>query len=124
MRMKYKLNIAIGFALAVACTRGADAQWHSHDTRMYFDYGEPMMSRVVQAADGRSVEVRLTTANSMFSFLRSKKVAKSEYYAIRDVTIEVEEQGNGQPIVSRNIIDTLYAGTFDESTSKETWHAM
>ena len=122
--MKYVKILSTAFALAAVCAGSALAQRHSHDSRIYFDYGEPMMSSIVQSADGRSVDVRLTTANSMFSFLRARKAANGQYYAIRDVTIEVEEKGSGQPIVSRNIIDTLHANTFEASTSKETWHAM
>ncbi len=102
----------------------ASAQWHSHDSRMYFDYGEPVMTSVIQSPDGRATDVRITTANSMFSFLRSKDTAKGAYYALRNVTIEAREQDNEQPLVTRNTVDTIYAKTFDESVSKSAWHAM
>ncbi len=123
--MKRIVLRALGFTLAItAFTHGAEAQWHSHDSRMYFDYGDPVMTTVVQSPDGRTADVRLTTASSMFSFLRSKNPDHGAYYALREVTIEVLEQGNAQPILTRNIVDTIYARTFDESVSKTDWHAM
>lgn len=118
--LKY-LTIAIAIA---AFAKGASAQWHSHDSRMYFDYGDPIMTSVVQSPDGRTADVRLTTSSSMFSFLRSKNPDHGAYYALREVTIEVLEQGNAQPVLTRNIIDTIYANTFDETVSKTNWHAM
>ena len=102
----------------------ASAQWHSHDSRMYFDYGDPVMTSVEQSPDGRTADVRITTASSMFSFLRTKNPDRGAYYALREVTIQVLEQGNAQPVLTRNINDTIYAGTFDESVSKTNWHAM
>jgi GWxTD domain-containing protein len=115
----------LSFAIAIAvCASDASAQWHSHDSRMYFDYGNPVMTSVVQSPDGRSADVRITTSSSMFSFLRTKNPDRGAYYASREITIEVLEQGNSQPIVSRNITDTIYAKTFEESVSKTTWHAM
>ncbi len=107
-----------------AFATGAQAQWHSHDSRMYFDYGDAIMTSVVQSPDGRTADVRLTTSSSMFSFLRTKNPDHGAYYAMREVTIEVLEQGNAQPVLTRNIIDTIYANTFDESVSKSNWHAM
>jgi len=124
IRMKHVRIFSVAFMLAAAFASGSSAQRHSHDSRIYFDYGEPMMSSVIQSADGRSVDVRITTANSMFSFLRAKKAKNGAYYAVRDVTIEIQEHGEGLPVISRNKMDTLYANSFEESTSKETWHAM
>lgn len=121
--MKLCSYIAIAF-LAVGISNIASAQWHSHDSRMYFDYGDPIMTSVIQSPDGRTADVRLTTSSSMFSFLRAKNPDKGAYYALREVTLEVLEQGNAQPVLTRNIIDTIYARTFDESVSKTAWHAM
>ncbi len=91
---------------------------------MYYDYGDPVMTSVIQSPDGRTADVRLTTSNAMFSFLRAKDPARGEFYAIRDITIEAIEQGDVQPLLSRNIHDTIFAKTFDESVSKTSWHAM
>ncbi len=111
------------FAL-IANASASHAQWHSRDSRMYYDYGDPIMTNTIQSPDGHTAEVRLTTANSMFSFLRLKNSSSGKYYALRDITIEVTQQGNEQPLVTKNELDTLYANTFDESTSKTTWHAI
>ena len=116
-------SFSVVIAIA-ALANVASAQWHSHDSRMYFDYGDPLMTSVVQSPDGRSAEVRLTTSSSMFSFLRSKNPDRGAYYALREVTIEVLEQGNAQPVLTKNLIDTIYARTFDESVSKTTWHPL
>ncbi len=118
-----RLGAVIAFGIVLLGAHSAIAQWHSHDSRMYFDYGDPMMTSVIQSADGHAADVRLTTANSMFSFVRTANSAKGQYYAIRDVTIEVVEKGEAQPVITRNVVDTLYAKTFDESISKTSWHA-
>jgi GWxTD domain-containing protein len=123
--MKRIVLRALAFTIAVAAfANGASAQWHSHDSRMYYDYGDPVMTSVIQSPDGRTVDVRLTTSSAMFSFLRAKNSTRGEYFAIREVTFEVDQQGNAQPVLSRNIHDTIYAKTFDESVSKTCWHAM
>ena len=101
-------------------TPGQHSRWHSDDSRMYFDYGEPVMASVIQSPDGRTADVRVTTANALFSFLH----AANGYYAVRDVTMEIDEAGNPEPVVTKNFIDTIHARTFEESTSKTTWHAM
>ncbi|MFI5201507.1 MAG: hypothetical protein ACHQNE_03890 [Candidatus Kapaibacterium sp.] len=49
------------------------SHWHSDDSRMYFDYGNPVMASVVESPDGRSADVRITTANSMFLVPSSSK---------------------------------------------------
>lgn len=101
-------------------TYGEHSRWHSDDSRMYFDYGDPLMASVIQSPDGRTEDVRLTTANALFSFLHSA----NGYFAVRDVTIEIDEAGSPEPVVTKNFIDTLHAQSFEESTSKTTWHAM
>jgi len=110
-------------SLTLGSTASAQ-RWHSDDSRTYFDYGEPIMATVVQSPDGHSADVRVTTANSAFSYLRAASTKLGSYYAIRDLTIEVDEQDNTQPVFTTNVIDTLHAKTFDETTSKTTWHAM
>ncbi|HEY3876546.1 MAG TPA: GWxTD domain-containing protein, partial [Candidatus Kapabacteria bacterium] len=39
-------------------------------------------------------------------------------------TIEAVELGNEQPLLTRNIVDTIYAKNFEESISKNAWHAL
>lgn len=123
MRSRIKTYLLIAVAVA-AYTNAAFAQWHSRDSRKYFDYGEPLMTSVIQSPDGHVADVRITTSNSMFSFLHSKNPGSGAYYAIRNVTIDAVERDNEQPILSRNVIDTIYAATFDESIAKNAWHAM
>src|SRR5438128_8543 len=103
---KNKGKYLLALAALVANTVVGHAQRHANDSRMYFDYGEPMMSSVIQSADGHSADVRITTASSMFSFLRTRGNAPSPYFAIRDITIEVDEQGTTQPLLTKNHVDT------------------
>ncbi len=133
MRIRELRYVALAVVASVLITHAASAQpaamghysnWHSDDSRMYFDYGDPVMAHVVQAPDGHTVDVRVTTANSMFSFLRCVPTKFGSYYAVRDVTFEVNEKGNAEPVLTKNVTDTLYAKTFDETTSKTTWQAM
>ena len=60
MRMLGKAIGAIVMAgtLAGAFATGASAQRHARDSRQYFDYGDPLMSSVLQSPDGKAVEVR------------------------------------------------------------------
>ncbi|HZK76216.1 MAG TPA: GWxTD domain-containing protein [Candidatus Kapabacteria bacterium] len=123
--------MALAIASFTVATAASAQQWsaqhsqrHSDDSRIYFDYGDPVMASVVQSPDGRSADVRVMTANAMFSYLRAANTKLGSYYAIRDVTIEVDEQDIAEPVLTKNVIDTLFAKTFDESTSKTTWHAM
>ncbi len=120
MRILGTAAIAVVAMMFVSAASAQTSQWHSDDSRMYFDYGDPVMASVIQAPDGHSADVRLTTANTMFSFLHSA----NGYFAVRDITIEVDEAGTSEPVVTKNFIDTLHARTFEESTSKTTWHAL
>jgi GWxTD domain-containing protein len=113
-----KITIALVASLVLGATN-IYAQRHARDSRQYFDYGDPLMSSVLQSPDGKSVEVRVNTASSMFSFLR----ARDGYYALRDITITVNEEGNGQPVVTRNRLDTIFVKSFEQSTAKNDWHA-
>jgi GWxTD domain-containing protein len=119
-----KLGKAIGAivmagSLACAFATGASAQHHARDSRQYFDYGDPLASSMLQSPDGKTVEVRVNTASSMFSFLR----AQNGFYAIRDLTITVNEEGNSEPLVTRDRIDTIFVKNFEQSTAKDDWHA-
>lgn len=116
--------VALAIASLMITTTAFAQQWHSDDSRIYFDYGDPIMANVVQLPDGHSADVRITTANAMFSYLRTVKTSLGSYFAVRDITIEVDEQGTNAPVLTKNVIDTLFAKTFDETTSKTTWQAM
>lgn len=117
------IGLATPLALpAIAQRHLRDARMHSHDSRMYFDYGDPLMTSVIQSPDGRTLDVRLATASSMFSFLRSHDATRGAYYAIRDVTVQVTEDGSTQPVVAHDRTDTLFVSTFEQSTAKNDWH--
>src|SRR5438445_10375919 len=106
--MKNRLKtIAMTAIIVSAMPMMATAQQHSHDSRMYFDYGDPLMTSVIQSPDGKTADVRVTTASSMFSFQRAKDQSRGTYYAIRDVTIEVSEPDDAQPALTRNRLDTI-----------------
>jgi GWxTD domain-containing protein len=117
-------RIAMTALMATASFGGLRAQSHALDSRTYFDYGDPLMTSVIQSPDGRTAEVRVSTASAMFSFQRPRETSHGAYYAIRDVTIEVTEKGDEQPVLTRNIVDTIYVRTFEQSTAKDDWHAM
>ncbi|HET6400364.1 MAG TPA: GWxTD domain-containing protein [Candidatus Kapabacteria bacterium] len=131
MRIRELRFVALAIA-SLTITSAAMAQqwsaqhsrWHSDDSRIYFDYGDPVMASVVESPDGRAADVRITTANSMFSYLRLANSRLGSYFAVRDVTIEVDEQDSTEPVFTKNVVDTLFAKSFEETTSKTTWHAM
>jgi GWxTD domain-containing protein len=115
------------FAQPPARTWTATAEWHSRDSRSYFDFGDPCYTSVVQSPDGSSADVRVTTASALLSYERTQKpseIAKGAYYAIRDLTIEVNEQSESQPVITRDVIDTIYAQTYDQTVAKDQWHAI
>src|SRR5438067_377422 len=105
-----RIGIALLGILGIA-SMTARAQ-HAHDSRQYFDFGDPLMTSVLQSPDGRTVDVRVNTASSMFSFLR----AREGYYAIRDLTIQVTEEGTTQPLLTRDRMDTILVKSFELST--------
>lgn len=105
----------------------ASAQMSAQDNRVYFDYGEPFYASLNQSPDNKFIDVRLNTASSMFSFVRSsakKDLDRGAYYAVRDVSIEVTEKGNVMPIVTRGFKDTIFVPRYEQSTAKNFWHAM
>ena len=106
--------------------RVVSAQGHSQDSRSYFDFGDQYYTSVVESPDGASADVRVTTSSAMFSFMRTAtpKATKGAYFAIRDLTIEVDESGETQPVLTRSRVDTLYVSNYDQSIDKEYWHAM
>lgn len=99
----------------------------SQDSRAYFDFGEQFYSTASQSPDNKYVDIRLNTASAMFSFVRSnsaKDLARGAYYAIRDVTIELNEKGVAMPVITKGFKDTIFVKSYELSTSKTTWHAM
>ena len=122
--MKKIITVA---ALILAMSGSANAQMSSQDSRAYFDFGEMFYSSASQSADNKYVDIRLNTASAMFSFVRSnsqRDIARGAYYAIRDVTIELNEKGNAMPLVTRGFKDTINVLNYELKTSKNTWHAM
>ncbi len=124
LAMKPRMTVLIISALLFGSVTRAGAQRHAHDSRGYFDYGDPMMTSVIQSADGKTADVRVNTASAMFSFQRAKNSPRGAYFAIRDVTIEVSEDGSTQPLMTRTRLDTIFVATFELSTAKDDWHAL
>ncbi len=91
---------------------------------MYVDYGEPLRGAIYQTPTGDSVIVTFNTASTLFSFIKTdkKNLPKGKYYAIRELGIEIRERPAGSIITSKEIRDTIYANTFEETTDKERWY--
>lgn len=120
---KFITSLAVMLAIATS----ADAQMSSQDSRAYFDFGEQFYSTANQSPDNKFVDIRLNTASAMFSFVRSntpKDLARGAYYAIRDVSIELNEKGVAMPVITKGFKDTIFVNSYEASTSKTTWHAM
>jgi GWxTD domain-containing protein len=120
---KFITSLALVFAFATS----AGAQMSSQDSRAYFDFGEQFFSSASQSPDNKFVDIRLNTASAMFSFVRSnsqKDIARGAYYAIRDVSIELNEKGVAMPVVTKGFKDTIFVKTYELTTSKNHWHAM
>lgn len=105
-------------------TSASFAQRFTRDTRTYLDYGEPLRGAVYQTPTGDSLIATFNTASPLFSFLKTdrKLAAKGKYYAIRELGIEIRERPAGMIIVSKTIRDTIFANTFEETTSKDRWY--
>jgi GWxTD domain-containing protein len=102
------------------------AQRFAGDSRSYFDYGEQFYSGAFLSADSRWIDVRLTMASAMFSFVRcesARELERGAYYAVRDVSIELTEKGSPMPVSSKSLRDTIFVRTFEETTAKTLWHA-
>jgi GWxTD domain-containing protein len=120
-------KIITSLALIIALATSAGAQMSSQDSRVYFDFGEQFYSGASQSPDNKFVDIRLNTASAMFSFVRSnskKDIARGAYYAIRDVTIELNEKGVVMPVITKGFKDTIFVPSYELTTSKNTWHAM
>jgi len=125
--MMKKLALWLGLVALVLQSGSASAQKYAQDTRSYFDFGEQFYSSVVQSANGKSLDVRLTSASALLSFVRSNSQqakTKGEYYAVRDVTVEINKRGVSQAILTQSVKDTIYAKTFEETTAKNRWYPM
>ncbi|MEI8134419.1 MAG: GWxTD domain-containing protein [bacterium] len=123
--IKFVLRVWI---LAMACilfSGEVRAQHFGHDMRDYFDFGEQFYAAAIQSADAASVEIRVNTAYGLFSFLKTDKAHASlgQYYAVRDLSIELREHPAGSVLKALNTRDTIYAATFAETTSKDAWRS-
>lgn len=120
-------QIITSLALIIALATSASAQMSSQDSRIYFDFGELFYSSANQSPDNKFVDIRLNTASAMFSFVRSsseKALSRGAYYAIREVTIELNEKNVAMPVITKGFKDTIYVPSYEITTSKNTWHAM
>jgi GWxTD domain-containing protein len=99
------------------------AQHFGHDMRNYFDFGEQFYAAAEQAADASALEIRINTANALFSFLKTDKAhaALGDYFAVRDIAVELREKPAGLVLKTMNSRDTIYTNNFASTTSKEAW---
>jgi GWxTD domain-containing protein len=121
--MKLRLATVL-LALATLATT-ANAQRYSQDKRTYFDFGEPYYCSLIQSANGHSADVLINTSSALFSFLRSTSAHDTklgEYYAIRDVTVEVTDRATSDVLSTKSSLDTIYVDNYDASISRDSWH--
>jgi GWxTD domain-containing protein len=105
----------------------ASAQRYSLDKRTYFDFGEPFYCSLIQSADGRTADVLVNTSSALFSFLRTNTAQlrkHGEYYAIRDVTVELIDRASKDVILTHSSLDTIFVKSYDASISRDSWHTM
>jgi GWxTD domain-containing protein len=124
--MTKKIKIYLIPLMLLFGASSSHAQHFGHDMRNYFDFGEQFYAACEESADASSLEVRINTANALFSFLKSDKANSSRgaYYAIRDISIELREKPAGQTLKAINFRDTIFTNTFAETTSKESWNSL
>ncbi|MEP7234987.1 MAG: GWxTD domain-containing protein [Ignavibacteriota bacterium] len=120
---------ALSIIILVACSLAEgtlSAQPFAHDMRSYFDFGEQFYAAAEESADARSLDVRINTANSLFSFLKTDKAnaLRGSYFAVRDISIEIREKPAGQTLKALNIRDTIFSNSFSETNSKEAWNSI
>jgi len=122
--MKKVTVMIVLILLTVAGT--SHAQHFGHDMRTYFDYGEQFYAAAEQTADASSVDVRINTADALFSFLKTDKAnaLRGTYFAVRDISIELREKPAGQTLKALNIRDTIFTNSFSETNSKEVWNSI
>jgi GWxTD domain-containing protein len=114
------------FALA-SLAGMASAQRYSQDNRTYFDFGDPYYCSLIQSADGKSADILINTSSALFSFLKTSKAADQKhgnYYAVRDVTIEVVDRGTNDVLSTKSALDTIYVNDYNSSISRDSWHTM
>ena len=68
---KIKIFI-IAFVLLIGA-KSSFAQRFGHDMRNYFDYGEQFYAAAEQSSDATVVDVRINTADALFSFQKTSK---------------------------------------------------
>ncbi|MFI5263436.1 MAG: GWxTD domain-containing protein [Candidatus Kapaibacterium sp.] len=110
----------------ILMVRTSQAQHFGHDMRTYFDFGEQFYAAAEQAADASSIDVRINTADALFSFLKTDKanVTRGAYFAVRDISIELREKPAGQTLKALNVRDTIFTNSFSETNSKEVWNSI
>jgi GWxTD domain-containing protein len=112
------------FICFVATT--AAAQRFSRDNRQYFDYGSPCSAILYQNPEGTEVNILISTANMLFSFVRSDKQRQSlgTFYAIRDINIDIRDKASGVVTGGISKRDTLYAHDYESTISANVKHAF
>jgi GWxTD domain-containing protein len=126
MRIVKKIKIYL-FAGSLLVGAGVvHAQHFARDARNYFDFGEQFYCAAEQSANAAFIDVRINTANALFSFLKSDKAnaSRGAYFAVRDVSVELREKPAGQTLRALNLRDTIFTKNFSETTSKETWNSL
>lgn len=122
--MRRSLKAVIAFLITSVMTVSASAQRYAGDSRSYFDFGEQFYSSAVQSPDGRTLDIRITNAAALISFVRSAtpaQRARGEYYAVRDINAELDQHGVSQPIANVSLRDTVFAQTFEQTNAKNHW---
>ncbi len=124
--MTKKKYIYLLFLVLLFAANSSYAQQFGHDMRNYFDFGEQFYSAAEQSADASTLDVRINTADALFSFLKTDKAnaSRGAYFAVRDISIELREKPAGQTLKAINIRDTIFTNNFAETTSKETWNSL
>ena len=115
--------LAITFIFLLATANISRAQHYGHDMRNYFDFGEQCYAAAEQSADASVLQIRINTANALFSFLKTDRAHASlgEYFAVRDIAVELREKPAGSVLKTMNARDTIYTNNFAATTSKEAW---
>jgi len=119
----YGALVAMTIFLLLATASISHAQHYGHDMRNYFDFGEQCYAAVEQSPDASALQIRINTANALFSFLKTDRAHSSlgEYFAVRDISVELREKPAGSVLKTLNARDTIYTNNFAATTSKESW---
>ena len=124
--MTKKIYKYLSVLIVLFAASSSHAQHFGHDMRNYFDFGEQFYFAGEQSADASILDIRINTADALFSFLKTDKAnaSRGAYFAVRDISIELREKPAGQTLKAINIRDTIFTNNFAETTSKESWNSI